>query len=67
MVPISDDQKILIIEQTRMMVEQINMGLERFDSFQVVVLSIMAVLVLQFGLKVTMWMRENLSIENIKT
>ena len=50
-----------------MMVEQINMGLERFDSFQVVVLSIMAVLVLQFGLKVTMWMRENLSIENIKT
>lgn len=67
MVPISEDQKILIIEQTRMMVEQINIGLERFDSFQVVVLSIMAVLVLQFGLKVTMWMRENLSIENIKT
>ena len=66
MIPISADQKVLIMEQTRMLVEQINLELAKFDAFQIVVLSVMAVLVLQNGFKLTMWCKENLSIENIK-
>jgi hypothetical protein len=67
MIPISSDQKVLIMEQTRMLVEQINLGLSKFDAFQIVVISVMAVLVLQFSFKITMWLKENLNFENLKT
>lgn len=45
----------------------VNMELEKFDAFQIVVLSVFTVLMIQYGFNFYMWLRENLNIENIKT
>lgn len=67
MVPISQEQKVLMAEQARMFVEMVNEELSKFEAFQIVVLSIMSVLIVQYGFKITMWLKENLTIENVKT
>ena len=50
-----------------MFVEMVNEELSKFEAFQIVVLSIMSVLIVQYGFKITMWLKENLTIENVKT
>lgn len=67
MVPISQEQKVLMAQQARMFVEMVNEELSKFEAFQIVVLSIMSVLIVQYGFKITMWLKENLTIENVKT
>jgi len=47
--PISQELKVQIAEQTRMVVELVNMELEKFNAFQIVVISVLAVLFIQYG------------------
>lgn len=45
----------------------VNVELAKFDPFQIVVMSICAVLISQYGYMFSMWLKENFSLENIKT
>jgi hypothetical protein len=65
--PLSQEQKMHIMEQSKLLIQTVNQELEKFDAFQIVVLSVLTVLVIQYGYKFTMWIKENLNFENIKT
>ena len=65
--PISQEMKENIAGQVRMLVEFVNMELEKFDAFQIVVISVFAVLICQYGYGFYIWSKENLNQDNIKT
>ena len=67
MLPLSEDMKALITEQTKMAVDQVNEGLVKFTPFQLIVVSVLGLLAIQYCVKLMVWLRENLSLENVKT